>query len=152
MAPPLREMLTSTEPEHCNDRVYRQTQHWGILPHKSHHPLFNGFFFFLQLILLQVHFQLIFLIFKINGCVLFYLIEIIIKSMLMGNIIIVGGFFNVLCTHQYVSQMRHAWEIACACLCRIDVLTDCDAISELISSSRSLRREGICHVDRQLIF
>lgn len=72
--------------------------------------------------------------------------------MLMGNIIIVGGFFNVLCTHQYVSQMRHAWEIACACLCRIDVLTDSDAISELISSSRSLRREGICHVDRQLIF
>lgn len=61
-------------------------------------------------------------------------------------------FLNVLCTHQYVSQMRHAWAIACACLCRIDVLTDCDAISELISSSRSLRREGICHVDRQLIF
>lgn len=92
MAPPLREMLTSTEPEHCNDRVYRQTQHWGILPHKSHHLLFNVIF--LQLILLQVHFQLIFLIFKTNGCVLFYLIKIIIKSMLMGNIIIVGGFFK----------------------------------------------------------
>lgn len=46
MAPPLREMLTSTEPEHCNDRVYRQTWHWGILPHKSQHPLFNDFVFF----------------------------------------------------------------------------------------------------------
>lgn len=40
----------------------------------------------------------------------------------------------------------------CACLCRIDVLTDWDAISELIFSSCSLREKGVCHVDRQLIF
>lgn len=48
--------------------------------------------------------------------------------------------------------VQHAWALVCACLCRIDVLTDWDAISELIFSSRSLREEGVCHVDRQLIF
>lgn len=48
--PPLREMLTSTEPEHCNDRAYRQTGHWGILPHRSQHLLFNAFFIFIAIV------------------------------------------------------------------------------------------------------
>lgn len=45
MAPPLREMLTSTEPEHCNDRVYRQTGTEGFfLSDPMYYLMFVCFF------------------------------------------------------------------------------------------------------------
>lgn len=56
-------------------------------------------------------------------------------------------------THLKITQhVQNAWELACDCLCRIDVLSNGDAISELIFSSCSLREKCVCHVDRQLIF
>lgn len=45
-SPPLRVMLTGTEPEHCNDRANTQTALWESLPPcRLQNLLFNGFFY-----------------------------------------------------------------------------------------------------------
>lgn len=84
-------------------------------------------------------------------CILLLMGSILIKNMpwLIDPVTVILQYY----THLKMSEpVQNARALACACLCRIDVLSDCDAISELIFSSSSLREEGVCHVDRQLIF